>query len=74
MTADVYCNRLVPRSASNHETHCWFNAWQTCSNVTSGFFPPEPGRLAGGKRQGYQAQHQVPHQAHITRRFVPRPY
>src|SRR5271165_6599221 len=66
MSTDLYVSRLVPRSASSQSTHCWFNASHTCSIVTSGFFPPQPLRLAGYKGQRYQAQRQVTHQRHIV--------
>src|SRR4051794_32569799 len=66
MTSPMYCSRLVPRSASSQATHCWFNAWHTCSTVTSGFFPPQPLGLAGSEGQGHQTQRQVPHQPHVV--------
>src|SRR6266481_4068724 len=65
MTSSVYCNRVVPRNASSQSTHCWFNAWHTCSSVTSAFFPPQPGCLTGGKGQRHQTQDHVPHQRHV---------
>src|SRR3954454_17452905 len=65
MTADVYCNRLVPRSASSHAAHTTSSPRHTCSAVTSGFFPPQPARLAGHEGQRYTTQHQVTHQGHI---------
>src|SRR5713226_1823699 len=66
MLSDVCCKRLVPRRPSSQATHCWFNAWHTCSSVTSGFFPPQSLRLAGCERQRYQAQRQVTHQRHVV--------
>src|SRR3954468_11092933 len=66
MTSARYCKRLVPRSFSSHSSQMLFNAWHTCSSVTSGFSPPEPLRLAGGEGHGHQAQHQVTHQRHVT--------
>src|SRR6516225_1955455 len=66
MTVDLYCRRVVPRNASSQSAHSWFNASHTCSIVTSGFFPPQPLRLASDKGQRQQAQRQVPHQGCIV--------
>src|SRR5262245_26594999 len=66
MTSSVSCSRLVPRSASNQSTHCYFSAAPICSSVHSGFFPPQPLGLPGGKRQPHQARGHMTHQPHIV--------
>src|SRR5579862_1605066 len=66
MTSATFCSRFVPRNTSNQEVHCWFNAWQTCSSVTSRFFPPQPFGLARCKRYRHQTQDQVSHQTDVT--------
>src|SRR4051812_37151982 len=66
MTNDLYASLVVPRNASSQSTHCWFSASHTCSIVTSGFFPPQPLRLAGDKGQRHQTQRQVTQQRHIV--------
>ena len=66
MTSSVYCSRLVPRSASSQSTHLCLSASHICSSVNSGFSPPQPLGLPGGKRQHHQAQRQMTHQPHIA--------
>src|SRR4051812_47368892 len=46
---------LAASSATPGESR--FNALQTCSIVSSGFFPPQPLRMAGYERQHQQTQH-----------------
>src|SRR5216684_3143038 len=70
MTAEVYTSRVLPRIRSSHAQQLVFSARQTCSSVTSGFFPPQPLRLAGNKNHGQQAQNQVPQQADIMAAFI----
>src|SRR6516165_2593395 len=66
MMSEVFCSRVVCRSASSHAALTQFSARQTCSVVTSAFFPPQLGRPTGCERQRDQAQLQVPHQPHVT--------
>ena len=66
MTSDVWTNSDVPRRFASHTAHRWFNARHTCSSVTSGFFPPQPIRLAGHEAQHHQAQHQVTHHPRVV--------
>src|SRR6202162_1389585 len=67
MVARLYSRRLVPRRRSCHSSLSRFNALHTCSIVTSGFFPPQPPRVAGYEGQHQQAQRLLPHE----RRVVP---
>ncbi len=66
MTSDVWTNLDVPRRFASHTAHRWFNARHTCSSVTSGFFPPQPIRLAGHEAQHHQTQHQVTHHPRVV--------
>src|SRR4051812_48995262 len=66
MTADVYPNRVVPRSASSQAAHPTFRPRHTCSAVTSGFFPPQPARLTGYEGQRHAAQRRVTHRGNIA--------
>ena len=66
MSARRCWRRVVPRWRSCHSRLSRFNALQTCSSVTSGFFPPQPLRVAGDKGQPQQAQRLVPHQPRVV--------
>src|SRR5438094_326479 len=66
MVSRVYWRRSVPRSLSSQRVLRTVNARQTCSIVTSGFFPPQLGGLLGGEGQGQLAQRQVPQQRPIV--------
>src|SRR5437016_2137835 len=66
MTSDLYCNRVVCRSSSSHAAHTQFSPSQTCSVVTSAFFPPQVRRTTRRESQRHQTQHQMAHQPHVT--------
>src|SRR6516162_5251742 len=70
MTAAVYTSRVLRRLRSSHAQQLVFKARQTCSRVTSGFFPPQPLRLTGDKDHGEHAQDQVPLQTLIMTALV----
>src|SRR5437764_15208669 len=66
MTKDVYCSRVVPRSRSSHAAQTRFSPRQTCSAVTSGFFPPQARCPASYERQRHTAQRQMAQQGRVA--------
>jgi len=60
---------FVPRLRLRYCRQVSFNARHTCSNVTSGFFPPKPHCVQRDKCQGHQAQRQMSFQRYVTSAF-----
>src|SRR5215210_5429223 len=70
MTSLVCFTSGTPRRRRNTAAHLWFNAWHTCSAVTSGFFPPQPLRVGGDESEDNQSQRQMPQQPRIVPTLV----
>jgi len=62
----------VPRRRSCHSSHSRFNALQTCSIVTSGFFPRSRCVCSATKVSISRQQYLVPHQPRVTPPLIVR--
>ena len=72
MVARLCSRRLVPRRCSCHSWLSRFKALHTCSIVTSGFFPPQPLRVAGYEGQHEQTERMVTHQPGVVPPLIVR--
>src|SRR5438067_5936750 len=70
MVADVNSSRVVPRVVSSQAQQLVFKARQTCSSVTSGFFPPKPLGLVGYEGHRQHAEDQMPQEAAVVAALV----
>ena len=65
ITAPTWGNSATPRRRRNRIAQRTFNARQTCSKVTCGFFPPKPLRMQRHETKDYQGQYQMADQTLI---------